>query len=112
LWSIPPNSLLYHSDVAFYTSQVQCWALAWSPDDIELATAGDDGTIRVWNVLPQLVEEIDGRQKTLRWNGETLLLDDRPVTDAELDFLARRRSVRRLTEKECASYLHSSSCPQ
>jgi MTH538 TIR-like domain (DUF1863)/WD domain, G-beta repeat len=111
LWSIPPNSLLYHSDVAFSTSQVQCWALAWSPDDTELATAGDDGTIRVWNVMPELLEEIDGRQRKLGWNGEALLLDGRPVNDEELDLLARHRSVRPLTKKECASYLHS-SCPQ
>jgi hypothetical protein len=62
--------------------------------------------------MPQLVEQVEGRERRLRWNGEALLLDDRPVTDAELDFLARQRSVRHFTERECASYLHSSSCPQ
>ncbi len=33
-----------------FTNQNECWGLAWSHNDDEVATVGDDGSVRIWDV--------------------------------------------------------------
>jgi WD40 repeat protein len=112
VWTLFPNQRFYRTEIGFYTNQEQCWGLAWSPDDRELATAGADGTVKVWSVERRLEETIGGKRGSLELNSENqLLFNHRRITAKELDQLAATRSVRPLTQAECQSYLHHSSCP-
>jgi WD40 repeat protein len=112
IWTLFPNQQFYRTEIGFHTNQEQCWSLAWSPDDRELATAGAGGTVKVWSVERRLEETIGGERGVLDLDSENrLLFNQRRITAKELDQLAANRSVRRLTQAECESYLHRSSCP-
>jgi WD40 repeat protein len=68
--------------VSLYGNTGNVFGVSFSPDGDRLATAGADGTVRIY----------------------TLRLD-------ELVALARSRVTRSLTDEECRTFLHMDSCP-
>jgi WD40 repeat protein len=105
-------------------------SIGFSPDGVHLATAGLDGTVKVWDVeasiaaasgressilsasmggILDLAYSPDGtRLATSSTNGTILTY----VLDLEeLKALARERLTRSLTDEECRQYLRVDECP-
>jgi WD40 repeat protein len=76
--------------IELFTNQNQCWGLAWSPNDDEVATVGDDGSVRIWDVSVKAQQiRLHGREGRLTMdNDRRLLFSDKPLTTSELQDLA------------------------
>jgi WD40 repeat protein/DNA-binding SARP family transcriptional activator len=100
--------------------------VAWSPDPARdwIATAGNDGTIRLWNATNWTTELVLRGHEGLVWqvrfsaDGSRLVSvgpDGRVrVWAMNLDDLieiARAKLTRALTDEECRQYLHLERCP-
>ena len=99
-------------------------AVAFSPDGTELGTGGDDGMARIWSVASgrqivvlsantdavlTLAFSPDGTRLATGGADATLRVFVLPVN--ELVTIARSRLTRRLSEAQCAQYLHLTPCP-
>jgi WD40 repeat protein len=97
---------------------------AFSPDSTQIATAGYDGTLRVWNVHSgtqvQTLYGDGGGFWTLAYtpNGKRLVAatDSGTIRTYLLDIneliaLARAGLTRTLSKQECQQYLHVVQCP-
>ena len=78
-----PNTMFRVELENGYGNASNVFGASFSPDGNQLATAGADGTIRIY----------------------TLRMDD-------LIALAKSRLTRSLTEEECRKYLHAEVCPR
>jgi WD40 repeat protein len=72
----------------------QCWGLAWSPNDDEVATVGDDGSVRIWDVSVKAQQiRLHGREGRLTMdNDHRLLFNNKPLTTSELQDLAVQKN--------------------
>ncbi len=92
------------------------------PTQAQLATASDDGTVRIWDIdsgvirltlesgaYAKLSYSPDGRYLAVSGSkrGNVFILDT-----AELVELGEQRLIRWWTEAECAQYLHDPICPE
>lgn len=113
IWERSEDSMQFRTVIGFYANQgEQIFDLAWSPNDSELASVGADNTIRIWNVLPEetVLSPASGGTRHLDDYGRWTYIDE-PLTDVRLAELARERTFRLLTAKECEVFLRSSTCP-
>jgi WD40 repeat protein len=68
--------------------------LAWSPNDDEVATVGDDGSVRIWDVSVKAQQiRLHGREGRLTMdNDQRLLFNNKPLTTSELQDLAVQKN--------------------
>ena len=94
IWTVPRYSAQYQTIVGLFTNQNQCWGLAWSPNDDEVATAGDDGSVRICDVSVKAQQiRLHGREGRLTMdNDQRLLFNYKPLTTSELQDLAVQKN--------------------
>ena len=94
IWTVPRYSAQYQTIVGLFTNQNQCWGLAWSPNDDEVATVGDDGSVRIWDVSvkAQQIRLRGGEGRLTMDNDQRLLFNNKPLTTSELqDFSCAKK---------------------
>ncbi len=119
LWRIPSGEA-----IATLSTSGSVAAAEFSLDGELLATAGDDGITRVWDVATwQEVLALPGHSDAvldvafspdgsrLATVGEDGTLRVYVLSIRDLERVARSRLTRGLTDQECRQYLHLSACP-
>ncbi len=101
---------IYETAVGFYPYDLErVNAIAWSPHGNEIATAGENRSVRIWDVTTtRQPATLHGQNGYLTQGSENqLIFNGQPLSDDELTQLGRQRTFRQLTAVECGMYLHS-----